>query len=230
LDRYRIAEGYDKLYHFVWDDLADWYLEASKAEPNVALLRRILADVLVLAHPFAPFVTETIWQTLEWTGNSLVARAAWPGILKSNSHQAKDFEEIKNIVTEARYIIKALHATDVTMYYTDVPFLAENAAIIERLAHLSGVVEVRDGMGVYLTQTSSRCWLDISADAANQYAVELEAKQQTAQKLIEQLEGRLKNKAYVAHAPRHVVNETKQQLADAQDLLKNITEEHRRFS
>ena len=38
LDRYGFSEAYDSLYHFIWDDLADWYIEASKAEPNRALL------------------------------------------------------------------------------------------------------------------------------------------------------------------------------------------------
>ena len=70
---YRFSEAYERLYHFVWDDLADWYLEASKAAPNVPLLLQILKDVLIMAHPFAPFVTETIWQTLDATGDSVLA-------------------------------------------------------------------------------------------------------------------------------------------------------------
>ena len=38
LDNFRFSDAYQKLYHFVWDDLADWYIEASKSEPNPALL------------------------------------------------------------------------------------------------------------------------------------------------------------------------------------------------
>jgi valyl-tRNA synthetase len=230
LDNYRFAEGYERLYHFVWDDLADWYLEASKAQRNVLLLRRILTDVLTMAHPFAPFVTETIWQTLGWEGDSLLVTGKWPDILKANAKQAKDFEEIKNIVIESRYIIKTLHATEITLYYTDVPFLAENAKLIMRLAHLSGVTEVRDGIGVYLIQTSFRCWLDIDNASARQYAVELEAKKQTAEKVIAQLEGRLKNKAYVDQAPKHVVDQTKDQLKETQKMIKTIAAESKRFS
>jgi len=71
LESYRFSEAYETLYHFVWDDLADWYIEASKAEPNLPLLTFVLEAVLALAHPFAPFVTETIWQTLEWEKDSI---------------------------------------------------------------------------------------------------------------------------------------------------------------
>ncbi|HXR49630.1 MAG TPA: valine--tRNA ligase, partial [Verrucomicrobiae bacterium] len=78
LAQYRLSEAYERLYHFVWDDLADWYLEASKAAPNLPLLMEILRQTLIMIHPFAPFVTETIWQTLESTGDSVLAVQPWP--------------------------------------------------------------------------------------------------------------------------------------------------------
>ena len=81
---YRFSEAYDTLYHFVWDDLADWYIEASKAEPNKQLLAYLLETVLILAHPFAPFVTETIWQTLAWEGDS----SPWPANCSARSSAA----------------------------------------------------------------------------------------------------------------------------------------------
>src|SRR5665213_477489 len=73
LDNYRFSEAYERLYHFVWDDLADWYIEASKAAPNKPVLAYLLEAVLTLAHPFAPFVTETVWQTLAWEADSILA-------------------------------------------------------------------------------------------------------------------------------------------------------------
>ncbi|MBS0555438.1 MAG: valine--tRNA ligase, partial [Proteobacteria bacterium] len=73
LERYRFAEAYNTLYHFAWDDLADWYVETSKTQPDKTLLAYLLERVLVLAHPFAPFVTETIWQTLDWENGSVLA-------------------------------------------------------------------------------------------------------------------------------------------------------------
>lgn len=230
LDHYRFAEGYEKLYHFVWDELADWYLEASKKQPNVALLRRILADVLTLLHPYAPFVTETIWQTLAWEKDSLLARRDWPHILKGTEKHAAEFEEIKNIVSESRYIIKALHASEVTMYYTDVAFLKENADMIARMARLSGVTEVRDGTGIYLTQTKHRCWLDIDIATAQHYGDQIAAKQATVEKSIVQLSARLENKAYVQQAPKHLVQQTKDQLEDAKAQLEALKAEAKRFA
>ncbi|MEO6513770.1 MAG: valine--tRNA ligase [Candidatus Saccharimonadales bacterium] len=230
LDSYRFAEGYDKLYHFVWDELADWYLEASKETPNVALLRRVLADVLTLLHPYAPFVTETIWQTLGWEKDSLLATRQWPTILKASNKHAADFEEIKNIVSESRYIIKTLHASEVTMYYTDVAFLKENAPTIKRMARLQDVTEVRDGTGIYLTQTKHRCWLDIDIATAQHYGEEIAAKQATVEKSIAQLSARLENKAYIDQAPKHLVEQTEQLLEEAKVQLESLKEEAKRFA
>ncbi|HEU4966277.1 MAG TPA: valine--tRNA ligase [Candidatus Saccharimonadales bacterium] len=229
LDNYRLAEAYDKLYHFVWDDLADWYIEASKAEPNKALLARILADTLVMLHPFAPFVTETIWQTLSWTGEGILATETWPKILKTDAKKAATFADIQAIVSETRFIVKALGVSDVTLYYTDVPFLTEHAMLIKRLARVSNVTEVRDGTGLFLTGTSYRCWLDIDQATASKFLAQLETKQVAQKEVIARIEQRLSNASYVKNAPKQVVEQSKQQLEDAKAQLQAITREYERF-
>jgi valyl-tRNA synthetase len=229
LDNYRFSEAYETLYHFIWDDLADWYIEASKAEPNKPLLAYLLETVLTLAHPFAPFLTETIWQTLAWEADSILATRVLQKVLDSDAKQAANFAEIQTIVTEARFITKALKVSGATLYYTDVPFLRDNATSIKRLARLQAVSEVRDGNGLRLTSTRYACWLDIDKDAAQAYLKELAGKRAKQEALIKQFEARLANKNYVQNAPDRVVDQTKQQLADAKELLEAIENESERF-
>ena len=230
LDTYGFSEAYDKLYHFVWDDLADWYIEASKAQPNKPLLAHLLETVLLLAHPFAPFLTETIWQTLAWEGDSLLTTKVIGTVIKADDHKAAAFGEIQSIVTESRFIMNALKASDVTLYYDKVDFIRDNAGMIKRMSRLKGVTEVTDGTGLYLTTTSAKCWLDIDQATAQNYLVELEQKQTRQKGVIAQLEQRLSNKEYVKNAPHAVVAQTKQQLSEAKELLTSIEREHQRFS
>lgn len=230
LDVYRFSEAYDSLYHFVWDDVADWYIEASKAEPNKPLLAHLLEAILVLLHPFAPFVTETIWQTLAWEQDTILATRTVVKVADYDKKQAKGFSEVQAIVVEARAITTALKVSGRTLYYTDSSFLAQNAAVIARLARLQAVSEVSKGEGVYLTATQHKCWLDIDKAAAQAYAKELEVKQSLQEQVIKQLEGRLANKSYVDNAPREVVQQTKDQLKEAQDLLKTMAAEAKRFA
>jgi len=230
LDKFRFSEAYDTLYHFVWDDLADWYIEASKVDPNRPLLAYVLESVLVLAHPFAPFLTEAIWQTLDWeTGSVLAARTQQP-IVKSDSGQASEFAEIQAIVSQARFIVKALNAKDVSLHYKGSDFMNANASIIKRLAGLKAVESAEQGSGISLTGTKNDVWLDIDPSKARAYAKELQAKKAAQEGSIKQLEARLANKNYVANAPEAVVEQTRAQLATAKELLESIEAEIKRFS
>jgi valyl-tRNA synthetase len=230
LDNYRMSEAYETLYHFVWDDFADWYIEASKRELNPDLLLYGLEAVLKLAHPFAPFVTETIWQTLEVTSDELLVGKEWPKALKSDAKQAQIFEEIRNIVTEARMIVSRVQLDNTALYYTDVPFLAQHAELISQLARIDGVHEVEAGKGLHLTSTSYTCWLDIDHERAMRYTQKLAIDQDAAKKRAEGLQKRLSNENYVKQAPKELVDETKQQLHDAETLVENIAREIERFT
>lgn len=230
LDNFRFGEAYDTLYHFIWNDLADWYVEASKAKPNKPLLAYLLEQVLVLAHPFAPFLTETIWQTLAWEADSILASREQSKIIDSDKKQAADFAEIQNIVKEVRFITNALKVSGVTLYFTGAPFLRDNEVAIKQLARLSAVTEVEDGSGLHLTSTKSKAWLDIDTATAQAYAQELEGKISEQRASIKQLEARLSNQNYVKNAPKAVVGQTRDQLKEAQDLLAALNQETKRFS
>jgi valyl-tRNA synthetase len=230
LDNYRFSEAYDTLYHFIWDDLADWYIEASKAAQNKPLLACLLESALILAHPFAPFVTETVWQTLAWEADSILASRETQKLPGSDAKQAAAFTELQAIITEVRFITKALKVSNATLYYTEAPLLRDNAPMIRRLSRLQAVSEVKDGTGLYLTKTTLKCWLDIDTGTAQAYLQELNGKSDKQATLIKQLEARLANKNYLKNAPKAVVEQTKQQLVEAQSLLDNIKQEQQRFN
>ncbi|HVC36741.1 MAG TPA: valine--tRNA ligase [Candidatus Dormibacteraeota bacterium] len=229
LDNYRFSEAYTTLYHFVWDDLADWYLEASKTTPNKSLLKFLLSSVLILVHPFAPFLSETIWQTLVVEEDTLLATKTQPKIPNADKNQSRDFKQIQDIISEVRFIVKALRISAATLYYNDVPFLSQNADTIKRLARLQNVTAVKSGTGLFLTNTPYRCWLDIDVITAKGYLREIEIKQAAQKSQIAQLEARLANKGYTKNAPAKVVEQTKSQLVDAKRLLVSLDQEYNRF-
>ncbi|MBY0293751.1 class I tRNA ligase family protein, partial [Patescibacteria group bacterium] len=78
MEQYRIYMAAEKLYHYVWDRFAAEILEESKGNPEYgATLYYILENVLKLLHPFMPFITEEIWQSMP-EKNSLLMVEAWP--------------------------------------------------------------------------------------------------------------------------------------------------------
>jgi valyl-tRNA synthetase len=229
LDNYRFAEAYDALYRFVWNDFADWYIEASKTAENLPLLASALEAILVVAHPFAPFVTETIWQTLAWAPNQLLATATWPETPTADAKLARNFAELKTVVTESRAIMKALGVAKTNLTYTDAPVIEANQELLKRLANLESVAfGTQDG--VKLTTTKYDVRLGISKDLAKAYAEKLVARQKAMSEIIKNFEARLKNKQYVAHAPKAVVEQTRDQLAEAKNLLQALKDERSRYS
>jgi valyl-tRNA synthetase len=231
LDSYRFSEAYDRLYHFIWDDLADWYIEASKAEPNLALLTYLLESVLLLVHPFAPFVSETIWQTLAWEEDSILAGQEYKPLLNGDKSVAAQFKDLQAIIVESRAILRALKATDIILYYKGGDSLiAEQAGIIAKLAGLHAVYEGTPESGISLTSTSHACELGIDRSVAHTYVSDLENQLAEQKKVTEQLEKRLSNKSYVDHAPEKVVTETKDQLIESTKRHTAIQSEIDRFS
>ncbi|MCA9324662.1 valine--tRNA ligase [Candidatus Saccharibacteria bacterium] len=226
---YRFSEAYDTLYHFIWDDLADWYIETSKVDPNKQLLAYLLEMILLLAHPFAPFLTETIWQTLGWEKDSVLAKKQLPKPMKSDAKQATDYNELQDIVSEIRFIIKSLGASGVTLYHPGVDFLINNTDTIKRLARLKDIKQVQDGSGLNLTSTKYPCWLDIDTDKAKAYAKKLDEKLERQKNLIKQLEARLANDSYVKNAPVELVDQTRDQLDEAGEYARKLAEEQQRF-
>jgi valyl-tRNA synthetase len=230
LDNYRFAEAYDQLYHFVWDDFADWYIEASKQASNLSVLAFGLETILKLAHPFAPFVTETIWQTLAWQSDSLLITSSWPKVPAGDKQQSREFEQIKAIVTEVRTLASTLKVQKPVLVYTDSPLIETHKDLIKQLARLRAIEKVEASSGLKLTQTKDDAWLDVDTKVVEHYAKELEGKLKAQGQAIDQLRARLANKSYISNAPADIVDQTREQLKQAETLLTTLTAEHKRFS
>lgn len=222
---YRIGEAFDTVYHTIWDDVADWYIESSKTNPNKQVLATVLEFILTLAHPFAPFATETIWQTLPWTGDSMLIAAERPKVPAHDEKHAENFAELQKIVTEIRYIVTALDVRGAALYFKKSNLLTENAALIKKLTRLSNVAEVEAGRGMHLTGTKLDCWLDIDLATAQRYVVKLKVSKLEKEAAIERLQARLDNKSYTSKAPAAVIQQTKDQLSEEQRLLEKLNTE-----
>jgi valyl-tRNA synthetase len=223
IDNFRFSEAYQALYHFVWDDLADWYVEASKAEPNRELLKYVLEASLLLLHPFAPFITEAIWRQLRH--EDLLAAQTLPKIPAADKEAADKFEQLQQIITEARHLISVTGVKKPIMTYRQSPLLAEQAELVARLGRLGGVSQSDGSDGLKLLRAKDEIRIEIDKSAAQAYSDKLVEQRQQRQASIDRLKQRLDNKSYVENAPKELVDETRQNLADEVELLKQLEEE-----
>jgi valyl-tRNA synthetase len=221
----RFAEATEVIYHTIWDDVADWYIEASKIQPNPDLLAWVLDSSLRLAHPFAPFLTETIWQTLPWT-NSLLASEQYPAQIPYDEISAAQFERVQALVVEARYVIAELPGNKrYAMLFQQDSLVEENAPLIKHLARLLDIAKVDQPRGLRLAASNREAWLDIDAETLYEHQSNLEVRLAETRELLARLEARLASENYIAKAPAHLVEATKQQAAETRELIDRLVHE-----
>lgn len=225
LKDYRFAEASETLYHALWDDVADWYVEVSKIEQRSSMSVYVLDTILRLAHPFAPFVTETIWQSLSWH-DSLLAGESWPAQQSYNDMMAAEFERLKVLVSEARYVMSELPGNSrYSILYMDDALVADNVEIITKLAHAKSVEHVDQARGLRLAASGRDAWLDLDAETLYEHQTNLEKRLAETQAVIITLQGRLSNDSYVAKAPAVLVEESRKQLAENEVLVTRLQAE-----
>jgi len=221
---FRFSEAYDVLYHTVWDDVADWYIEASKLDTNLPLMAWVLETSLKLAHPFAPFVTEAIWETLKWEDGLLIS-SRWPEKVNYHDIAASEFTQLQQLVTEARFVSSELGNEKQTLVFQNDTLLRDNADMVRHLAKLKAVSEVEQASGLRLAVPNREAWLDISEEQLYEHQTKLESRLADIRNQIQNLEGRLANKGYVDNAPAAVVEETRDQLEENRALESRLVHE-----
>lgn len=229
IDGYRLNEASNTLYHLVWDDFADWYIEASKLATNPSLLLYGLETILKLAHPFVPFVTEAIWSNLLKKPDLLIS-SDWPKAGDVYSDSAGTFEELKTLITEVRTLKAELQLPTAALYHRHSKLIAANEELIKNLAGVSEIKVYEDGAGLPLVNTKEDAWLAVEHETVANYRHKLETQKAEAEKYVASLAKQLANKQFVKSAPKEVVGDTKTRHGEAEARLKFMSEQLNRIA
>ena len=239
-----VARG---LYHFAWDELADWYLEAVKVrvygedEAAAGVARQVLAvvldDLLRLLHPVIPFVTEALWRALTGAagGSQSLMVAAWPSPRDVHDPEAeRDFAVISDLVTEVNRFRSqngvapsARFELVVTAERPDL--LVAHAELIRSLAGLSGI-EVVDALaarpgtstivfGSGEAQVELAGLIDVPAELER-----LDKELARVRQDLDRVEGKLASASFVERAPAEVVQRQRDRRDELQRTIGQLTE------
>lgn len=228
LASYRFAEAGDAIYDLIWNKYADWFLESQKLWKDTELLKKTLEQILIMLHPFAPFVTETIWQALSWT-EGMVMTQTWPESLKFDAKRAAKFEELISIVTNIRSHFQSLPgAGSYPIAFYDDKLVYDNQLLLQHFTKAPAVPEIKpeDAKGLHLAIAGHpNIYLEIPEDIHAKYKANLEDRILKLGQEINTLEARLRNPNYVKKAPKELVDETKSQLETKSKLLEDMKAE-----
>ncbi len=255
LDSHLYGEAGQKLYEFTWNELADWALEASKADnsKNTAeILRYVLQTLLKLLHPYVPFVTEKIWEEIplpptshfggqanpplqkgEEKSQRLLAMSEWPRSEKKfeDLKSEKEFEFLKEIIIKIRSLKneKKIEAkTKIAVHFTgrNIEILKENEKILNFMGGLKEIHYTepeQESISDFIQGTNVLLLFERDIEAEKK---RLQKEIAEAEKLFANLESRLQNKKYVSGAPKHLVEETRNQNREISTKIRELKKQH----
>jgi valyl-tRNA synthetase len=252
LDKYELGIAAQKLYDFIWDKLCDWYIELIKprlfetnqnTETKLSaqnVLCYVLTNTLALLHPFMPFITEEIWQSLprqtlprqSQIVESLMV-SEFPKYSESLSYPeaAKAMEHVMELIKQIRQIRTSMNVpvSRKTRLYIETQNSQEYQNGTEFLKRLAGAGEVIIGK----VEDTSNTVPVITSDAkayipmgelidTEKEKIRLTKEKERLLKEIERIDNKLSNEGFMAKAPQKVVDEEKSKRENYKKLLENV--------
>jgi valyl-tRNA synthetase len=226
MKNYRFSEAIETLYQTIWDKYADWFLESQKIYRNVPLLKTTLEALLIAIHPFAPFVTEAIWQNLSWTEGFIITQK-WPQELKFDPISAQNFESLIGIVSEVRGTLQALPGTNnakkYALMYDNDSLVEDNSLLIRTLAKVSTINPLNGApRGLRVALANHELYLDVPEKVVAEYRDSLTEKILAVGRELDSLNARMLNPNYVDKAPAHLVKETRDAIKEKEGLIARL--------
>ena len=253
VDEFRFNELADSLYHFMWDDFCDWYLEIAKSRINAgeagpkAVVAYCLDTLLRLLHPIMPFITEAIWKNLNEIApvrgpfnqhaDTLLIRAEWPkaDAAAIDLPAGQQFDMLRELIRGIRnartqHSIPPGKKLGVIVESTNVNgcIVGANVELLKSQANLEKVELVQSlatvPAGAAIVATSGvKVYVLDIIDPAAELA-RLKKQADVLAKGIKSIEGKLSNEGFVSKAPPAVVENERKRLESLKSDLAAVEE------
>lgn len=237
LNNFRFSDAANAVYQFVWGTFCDWYIELIKPifyGENAAEIKEIRAvtawtldRILVMLHPFMPFITEELWDNLTARSGKLI-HAAWPADENVNAADKNEIDRAIDIISAIRSLRSSmnlpagakLHAYVKDAVAETLTAVERQKALICKLARLEKLeaLENREVTKDMVQTVSREAAILIPLKGVVDFEAERARLQKELETLNKNLEGysrKLSNESFVAKAPAAVVAEEKRRQAEA---------------
>ena len=241
MDKYEFHNVGNELYKFIWEDFCDGYIEFSKFNidkvSTKSTLIYVLTNILKLLHPFMPFVTEEIYQSLPIKESESIMISSYPKYDKQYvfNETISLMDETRNFITKARTTKKDNNIKKDDKYIfissnEDVKFLISKSLKLEEENIFNDNKE--EYSSIVIDQKSNELELSLtyyykeSIEDKNKLLEELTKEKERLESSIERREKLLSNEGYIKNAPSNLVEEERKKLENEkislEELLKKL--------
>ena len=241
---YRFDEAARNAYQFVWHSFCDWYLELSKTilysnnKKDIKEIREvsgfIFKEILVLMHPFIPFVTEEIWlkNKLDNSGKNYLMLSNW---ISGKAKKDKDFKEVEkviNIISQIRSFKNELNVSpgsfiDISLGKINKKnqvFFKDNEIVLKKLGRINNFFNKdanKPSATLVIDGDLFKLYFEENVDL-NLIKENLISKQRKYETEMGKIDLRLKNKNFVDRAPKHIVDQEKTNYNNLKNNIRKI--------
>ena len=245
LNNYRFSDAANAVYQFIWGTFCDWYIELTKPifygenaediKETRATAAWVLDRILVILHPFMPFITAELWQNLATRDTKLI-KTAWPLNEKINSAAKEEIDWAIDFISAVRSLRAAMNLPAGAKLHVYAKASAKDLAVLEKqnklictLARLEtleplGTKEITKDM---VQTVCGEATILIPLKGVVDFAAERERLNKELETLNKNLEGyarKLSNESFVAKAPEKVVAEEKRRQSEAMENKAKVEE------
>jgi len=254
LEKYELGIAVQKIYDFIWDCYCDWYIELTKArlygeeperkETARQVLVYVLDQFLRLLHPFMPFITEEIWQSIPHEGEALIV-AQWPKYEDALAFPTEEaqMESVMNAIRAVRNRRAEMNVppskkTALYVVTSKPDVFQEGRGFVERLAYAAEMTLCDAEPAGYedmvcCTTVDAKLYIPMGqlVDVAKELE-RIEKEIAKNQKNLMATESKLQNEKFTARAPESVVNAEREkaekfrafiaQLEESKEKLKKL--------
>ncbi len=244
MNSFELGVAAGKIYDFIWDSFCDWYIEITKPRLNgedsasklssQKVLLYVLTEILKLLHPFMPFITEEIWQSLPHEGEALMVERypVYSADLDFTEEERK-FEAVMEAVKAVRARRAEMNVppskkTHLYIASQEPAVFMDSSLLIKKLAYaesisVSTAIPAESEKMINVTTDNARIFIPLQelVDVEKEIA-RIEKELEKSEKLLASQIAKLSNDNFVSRAPENVVNVEREKKSKLEALIANL--------
>ena len=245
IEDYRFDEAAKNAYHFAWHKYCDWYLELSKTilfSDNLKAKNEVkevsafvFRQILIMLHPFIPFVTEKIWLTNKFDNKNknFLMLSNWISGKSKKDSDHKQVQQIIDIISEIRSFKNELNVSPGSFIDVSINsikknnqnFMINNEIIIKKLGRINNFYKKdqnKPAASLIISGDLFKIYFDENVDL-NAIKENLLKRQNKYQEEMDKISQRLSNKGFVQRAPKDIVQQEKTNYSNLKNDIKKIS-------
>ena len=245
IEDYRFDEAAKNAYHFAWHKYCDWYLELSKTilfSDNLKAKNEVkevsafvFRQILIMLHPFIPFVTEKIWLTNKFDNKNknFLMLSNWISGKSKKDSDHKQVQQIIDIISEIRSFKNELNVSPGSFIDVSINsikknnqnFMINNEIIIKKLGRINNFYKKdqnKPAASLIISGDLYKIYFDENVDL-NAIKENLLKRQNKYQEEMDKISQRLSNKGFVQRAPKDIVQQEKTNYSNLKNDIKKIS-------